>query len=175
MLQRTLFLLVLTLKSVMAAQNAFKFKFSTELLTHMIHLNDQEILHSLQDLIISYKKPMVTAQRGIVMKGPDDRCTEVNFVKFSILPNENIAFEDYDLDISLNDKEKGYLGFEAKDLRLVGYMTLNETDTWDFTAPIDQFLLEVDMVPETNPEILALNWKAVMPQVKEFKFEPGQI
>ena len=54
-------------------------------------------------------------------------------------------------------------------------MTLNETDTRDFTAPVDQFLLEVVMVPETNPEILALNWKAVMPQVKELKFETGQI
>ena len=120
MFQRTLLIIFLSLGSVMAAHNAFKFKFSTELLSHMIHLNDQEILHSLQDLIISYKKPMVSAQRGIIMKGPDDRCTEVNFARFSVVPNEDIAFEDYDLDISLNDKQKGYLGFEGKDLRLVG-------------------------------------------------------
>ena len=54
-------------------------------------------------------------------------------------------------------------------------MTINETDTWSFTAPIDQFFLEIAFVPETNPEITAVNWKAVMPQVKEFKFEVGQI
>ena len=136
---RAVLLIVLSvgLGSVMAAQNAFKLKFSTDLLSHLIHMNDQEILHTFQDLRLSFRAGRATSQRGVLMKGPDDRCPEIDIAIYSMVPNEDIDFESYDLDISFNDKEKGYLGIEGKDLRIVGEMTLNETESWSFTAPIE--------------------------------------
>ena len=108
------------------------------------------------------------------MKGPDDRCPELEIAIYSMVPNENIDLESYDFDLSFNDKDKGYLGFEGKDLRLVGELTLNKTESLGFTAPIEHFRFELDMVPDTNNEITVVNWKAVMPVLKEFKFEVGQ-
>ena len=171
--RKLLLVLSICLGSVMAAQNSFKLKFSTELLTHMIHMNDQEILHSFQDLRISYRAARATIQREVVMKGPDDRCPELDIAIYSIVPNEGIDFESWNLDVSYNDREKGYLGVESKDLRVIGELTLNQTETLSFTAPIEAFKLEIDIVPDTNEEFIAVNRKAVMPIVKEFKFEVG--
>ena len=154
-------------------QNPFRMKLSTELLSHLIHLSDQDILHYFQDLRISMRAYRGSTQRGVVMRGPDDRCPEINIAIYSMVPNEDIDFESYDFDVSLNDKEKGYLGVEGKDLRIFGELTLNETETLSFTAPIEAFKFEIDIVPDTNPDIIAVNRKAVMPELKEFKFEVG--
>ena len=97
------------------------------------------------------------------MRGPDDRCPELEIAIFSMVPNQEIDFESYDLDFSLNDTAKGYLGIEGRDLRIVGELTLNETKTLSFTAPIEELRIELEIVPDTNPEIIAVNWKAVMP------------
>lgn len=34
---------------------------------------------------------------------------------------EGIDTDLYDFDVSINDKTKGYLGFEGKDLRITGF------------------------------------------------------
>jgi len=43
--------------------------------------------------------------------------------------NEGIDFDAYDFDVSINDPEKGYLGFEGKDLRLTGTATFGSDDS----------------------------------------------
>ena len=93
------------------------------------------------------------------------------------MPNENINIDDYDFDVSINDTEKGYMGFEGSNLRLVGTVTKSDeaATTISFTAPVNKFRLEAEFIEEDNPEVIDINPKAQKPTVKEFTFDVGQI
>ncbi len=66
-----------------------------------------------------------------------EACPALTGATFKLTTNEGIALEDYDFDVSLNDADKGYLGFEGKDLRVTGSVKLGEDRDVTFSAPID--------------------------------------
>ena len=44
-----------------------------------------------------------------------------------------------------------------------------------FSAPVENFKLESEFVPEDNSEVLQINPKALKPTVKEFVFDLGSV
>ena len=57
---------------------------------------------------------------------PDERCPSFKSSHFSLTTKKGISIEEYDLDLSIYDPKKGgYLGFEAKQLRLAGEATFD--------------------------------------------------
>lgn len=82
--------------------------------------------------------------------------------------------EDYDFELSLEEAKYGYLGFAGQNLKMTGTGKLGETEfTWEL--PVNMFRLELEMVPEEKEDILKLNRKAEMPQVKQFLVEYGDV
>ena len=78
--------------------------------------------------------------------------------------------------MSINDPEKGYLGFEGKNLRVVGTATFGVDDaakTVSFTAPVNALKIEAEFVAEDNKEVLEINKNAQKPALKEFEFDLG--
>lgn len=53
----------------------------------------------------------------------DEACPEFQRVIFSAVPT-NVEEEDYDFTVSLNDPDKGYLGFEGENLIMHGAMII---------------------------------------------------
>lgn len=104
-----------------------------------------------------------------------EACPALTGATFKLTTNEGILLEDYDFDVSLNDAEKGYLGFEGKDLKVTGSANLGEGRDVTFSAPIDRLRLEIEYIPEDNTEVLEINKNAEKPTVKEFVFQPGQV
>jgi len=104
-----------------------------------------------------------------------EKCPTFESAVFSVVPNEGVDLDTYDFDVSLNDPEKGYLGFEGKDLRITGTATFGEGHEVAFSAPIDKLKLEAEFVPEDNKEVLEINKKAMKPALKEFDLEIGTV
>ena len=70
---------------------------------------------------------MFDAFKDIPLSELPDQITEA---KFSVEPNEGINIDDYDFDVSINDPNKGYLGFEGNNLRAVGVITISDSECY---------------------------------------------
>ena len=73
--------------------------------------------------------------------------------RFSVQVPEGIAADSYDFDMSINDPNKGFLGFEATDLRIVGSANLRDTH-FGYAAPCNLLRVEVGLEDEDVEEIL---------------------
>lgn len=104
-----------------------------------------------------------------------ETCPDFKSAVFSLTTAEGVDLSTYDFDVSLNDEEKGYLGFEGKNLRVKGKATFNEDKEVEFEVPVEKLRFEVQFVAEDNKEILAINKNAKKPEVKDFEFGLGQI
>ena len=84
------------------------------MLKSLFNKNDQLILDAFQDLSVNKENE------------PDERCPTFKSSEFSLVTDRSIVRDEYDLDLSIYEKDKygnkskhdGYLGFEAKNLRL---------------------------------------------------------
>lgn len=56
----------------------------------------------------------------VTLEDKSETCPDFKGAVFSLTPQEGLDIDKYDFDVSLNDKEKGYLGFEGKQLRVKG-------------------------------------------------------
>lgn len=106
-----------------------------------------------------------------------ERCPEFGSASFSLVP-EGIEKDDYDFDVSINDEDKGYLGFEGKNLKIVGKVRTSTGEDgaekeMDFSAPVDKFKLEAEFIKEDNKEVIEINKSAKKPVVKDFGLELG--
>jgi hypothetical protein len=61
--------------------------------------------------------------------------------------------------MSINDPDKGFLGFEATDLRVVGSADIRGTH-FGYEVPIDLLRVEVGLEAEDTEEILRVNPQA---------------
>ena len=55
----------------------------------------------------------------VTRKAEDEGCPEFTKMIFSVVPTE-VHEEEYDFSVSLNDPEKGFLGFEGENLAVIG-------------------------------------------------------
>lgn len=108
----------------------------------------------------------------------DDRYGFPNFklseMYGSVKTDPQINLDDYDFDISLNDPEFGFFGLQGRNLRFVGKGKYNDND-FTFEAPISVMRIEIEMLPDDDEEVAKLNKNALMPVIKEFKFEFGEV
>lgn len=111
----------------------------------------------------------------ISVEEKSEKCPDFESAVFSLKPNEGIDIDSYDFDVSINDPDKGYLGFEGKDLRITGIAKFGEGREISFSAPIDKLRLEAEFVPEDNKEVLEINKEAQKPALKEFDLEVGTV
>jgi len=135
---------------------------NSDVLLTLFHKGDQRMLEAFSDLKLSVEEK-------------SERCPTFESAVFSLMPNEGIDLDTYDFDASINDPEKGYLGFEGKDLRITGTAKFGEGKEVAFSAPIDKLKLEAEFVPEDNKEVLEINKNAKKPALKEFELEVGTV
>jgi len=89
---------------------------------------------------------------------------------------EGVDQDSYDFDLSINDEGKDYMGFEGKDLRMVGKVQFGEdAPELSYSAPITAFKLEAEFAQEDDEQIIAVNKNAQKPIVKDFEFEIGAL
>ena len=65
------------------------------------------------------------ADLKVTIDEPEENCPDFSNTVFSLTTEEGIDTEEYDFDVSLYDEEKGgeddgTMGFEGKNLRIVG-------------------------------------------------------
>jgi len=130
---------------------------NSDVLTTLFNKGDQRMLEAFSDLPITIEEKSQT-------------CPEMSGATFSVATQEGVDVDSYDFDVSLNDAEKGYLGFEGKDLRIKGKVTLAEGKEVGFTAPVTKLRLEAEYIPEDNNDVLEINKNAEKPTVKLFDF-----
>ena len=94
-------------------QNPLRLMFNTDVLRTLFAKGDQRMLEAFVDL-------------KITLEEPSESCPDFTNTVFSIVPNEGIEKADYDFDISIKDEGKDYMGFEGKDLRMVGKSMFGE-------------------------------------------------
>ena len=135
---------------------------NSDVLSTLFAKGDQRMLEAFSGLKLSVEEK-------------SEKCPTFESAVFSLIPNEGIDPETYDFDVSLNDPEKGYLGFEGKDLRITGTASFGEGKEVTFVAPIDKLKLEAEFVPEDSKEVLEINKKAKKPALKEFELEVGTV
>jgi hypothetical protein len=80
----------------------------------------------------------------------------------------------YDFDIILNDPDKKFIGVEGSNLRFIGKAKYEDKE-YAFEAPVKEFRLEMEMKPDTEPEIAKINKDAMMPTAKQFSFDLADI
>jgi hypothetical protein len=134
-------------------QRPLRMMLNSDVLTTLFNKGDQRMLEAFSDLSIAVDEPSQT-------------CPTLTGGSFKLTTNEGVVLEDYDFDVSINDAEKGYLGFEGKDLRVTGTATLGEGNDVAFSAPIDKLRLEIEYVPEDNTDVLEINKNAEKPTIK---------
>lgn len=85
-----------------------------------------------------------------------EKCPEFKSATFDLTTREGIDKDTYDFNLSMDD----WLGFEAKDLRLVGTAQFDGDRESAFQVPVDLLKLEAEFVAEDNEEVLQINPKA---------------
>lgn len=105
---------------------------------------------------------------------PMDSTESIENGRFSLKTQEGIAQDLYDFNMSINDPDLGFLGFEATDLRIVGSGNFQNTH-FGFESPVNLLRIEVGLEDEDMVEILKVNPKAKKPTVGEFKLEIGEV
>lgn len=100
-----------------------------------------------------------------------EKCPELNSATFDLTTREGVDKDTYDFNLSMDD----WLGFEAKDLRLVGTAQFEGDRESAFQVPVDLLKLEAEFVAEDNEEVLQINPKAEKPTVKDFTLEIGDV
>ena len=144
-------------------QYPLRLMLNSDVIRQLFNKGDQRMLDAFSDLKLSVEEK-------------SESCPDFQNAVFSLKPNEDIDFNDYDFDVSINDPEKGYLGFEGKNLRVVGTATFGVDDaakTVSFTAPVNALKIEAEFVAEDNKEVLEINKNAQKPALKEFEFDLG--
>ena len=107
-------------------QNPLRMMINADVLRTLFNKGDQRMLEAFSDLKLSVEEK-------------SEKCPDFSNALFSLKPNEGIDFDSYDFDVSINDPDKGYMGFEGKDLRIVGTATFGADEsakTVAFTAPV---------------------------------------
>ena len=94
--------------------------------------------------------------------------------RFSLKTQEGVAQDTYDFNMSINDPDAGFMGFEATDLRIVGSANIRDAH-FGFEAPLNLLRVEVGIGDEDIEEILKINPKAKKPVISEFKLEIGEV
>ena len=135
-------------------EQPIRLKIDSNLLTSIFQKGDQRMFSAFADLEVDD----VAAA---------DETPLFSDLQVSVTTLEGIDPSSYDFDLSLNDAEKGFLGFQGLNLRVVGSGKLQDTD-FTFEAPVEQLRLECEIVPETSTEVLNYNKDAVMPLMKDF-------
>lgn len=147
------------------AQNPLRLMLNSEVLRTLFNKGDQRILEAFSDLKLSVEEKT-------------ERCPDFAHAVFSLTTNEGVDIDSYDFDVSINDPDKGYLGFEGKDLRIVGKATFGADESAEpvgFSAPVNALRLEAEFVPEDNKDVLEINKSAQKPALKEFEFDLGTV
>lgn len=114
---------------------------------------------------------MLDSFSDLAMTGVEEQLTDS---RFSIKTQEGVAVDTYDFQMSINDPDKGFLGFEATDLRVVGSASIRDT-AFGYEVPISLLRVEVEMVGEDQEEVLRVNPAAQKPSVKEFRLDLGTV
>ena len=142
---------------VVAAQtrNPLRVQLNSDVFRLLFSRGDQRMLDAFKDVELDV--------------GGDEECL-LGATTISIDVAEGVNVEDYDFTVSLNEHD--YLGFEGKDLRVVGSSTLGEQAV-TFEAPLDKLRLSVEFVAESDEDVLAINANAERPSVEEFAVELG--
>jgi len=143
-------------------QHPLRLQFNSEVLRTLFHKGDQRMLEAFTDL-------------KLTLEEPSEKCPSLTGATFSMTVQEDQNLDDYDFDVSINDADKGYLGFEGKNLRMVGKAKFEDDKELSFTAPVDKFRLEAEFVKEDNDEVIAINKNAQEPTVKDFQFDVGTV
>ena len=145
-------------------QHPLRLMINSDVLRTFFHRGDQRMLEAIDGLKLT---PVVETER----------CPEFTHTIFSLETNEGIDQQAYDFDLSINDEGKDYLGFEGKDLRVVGKAQFGGEDQPElsFSAPVTSYKLEAEFVDEDDEQITAVNKYAKKPVVKDFSFEVGEV
>lgn len=131
----------------------------------MFHKGDQRMLEVFKETVLDVDEP-------------NPECPNIKKVVFDLVPADGSDPADYDFELSINDEDKGYLGFQALDLVFRGSATFGEEDSSrdvSFSAPLDKMRVEGQLVDEESPEILKLNKRAKKNAVKDFSLEIGNV
>lgn len=144
---------------VVAAQtrNPLRVQLNSDVFRLLFSRGDQRMLDAFKDVELDV--------------GGDEECL-LGATTVSIDVAEGVNVEDYDFTVSLNEHD--YLGFEGKDLRVIGSSTLGEQAV-TFEAPLDKLRLSVEFVAESDEDVLAINANAERPSVEEFAVELGDL
>lgn len=129
---------------------------SSELVTMLFHRGDQRMLDTFTDVPVP------------------DVANLLDDCRFSLKTSEGVAQDSYDFDFSINDPDKGFMGFQATDLRVVGSANIRDTH-FGFEAPCKLLRVEVGLEAEDVEEILQVNPNAKKPAVTDFKIEVGEV
>ena len=89
-----------------------RLKINTDILTTLFHKGDQRVLDAFADLKVTIDEP-------------EEKCPDFSSTVFSLTTDEGIDTEEYDFEVKLQDEKKdgeddGTMGFEGKNLRIVG-------------------------------------------------------
>ena len=111
---------------------------NSDIITMLFHKGDQRMLDSFADV------------------GLPETASVLEDSRFSIRPPEGTPQDNYDFDMSINDPNKGFWGFQATDLRIVGSANIRDTH-FGFEAPCNLLRVEVGLEEEDVKEIKDIN------------------
>ena len=97
-----------------AVQSPFRFRLSTDAMANVIHLRDQEVFKTFEDVELT------------------DGLQHASMIKFSLEPT-GVALDDFDFDVHYS---KEYLGAETDKVTVKGTVTLADGTDVAFTAPV---------------------------------------
>ena len=138
-----------------------RLQFNPDVIVKLFHSGDQNILNAFAD--ISLDQELSAAEN-------------ISDTTFSLKVADGIDFDSYDFDLFINEDGSGKYGVQGKDLRVVGSLTPQGSETpIEFEAPVTKFNVDIEFVPETMEEILVINKDAEAPQLKELLFEVGDV
>ena len=143
-------------------QHPLRLMLNSDVLQTLFNKGDQRMLEAFSDL-------------RVTLEDKSETCPDFKSAAFSVTTAEGVDISTYDFDVSLNDDDKGFLGFEGKNLRVKGTATFNNDKTVEFEVPVEKCKFEAQFISEDNKEILAINKNARKPTVKDFEFELGRI